>query len=608
MASSRRTLDIDLITLNTINIRGDQNTIIPSNSVLISDGTGGTYWSIVSTVGTYPSFQRINIDSNSYSATPTSQAFSFLTGNGIGFADAGPGSNATYLYAKAFQTIAVQGNPSLTAFTSNTLTPTLTLSSLGGLQISTDTTHQVIYFDAGMKNFRIVPNTSTFTSSLTGLTPTIYPITPKLSTLTFIGVGDITLTPDSQTNAVFVGLQGFTSKGYQDLSGRVFTLQSTILTNASTNYVQIKDFYSTISSFSSIIGHQISSYQISSTYLALSTFSMSNISTYSTLYSSLSTTVSFNISTLSSYFYGVNQSTLSTFIYNSLTSTVIGYSNIYSTITFDNITYTLSTMSTFAFIASTNASTLVSTTRVLSNVLNSTIASTFFLTSSVLVSTLYYTAQALSSMSTTMTSTFLKYFTPRLNLVSSLGYRGARGDGVPYWNFTNGAPGTGDGVLFSTASFNFSNLSNVITSKTVYVSIDYSPTILFPMGVSATLAPQYISTYIAYQPVNDTYLNYITNVIPIPSTTYTDMVQLNQYNAGNAATTSNLYSKFMRLTINPKNLIDVNFTGNYVIYHYLPNAWPSLTNTPYLAGTTTGTLHIRTSAQNSIFINIFNMS
>jgi hypothetical protein len=207
-----------------------------------------------------------------------------------------------------------------------------------------------------------------------------------------------------------------------------------------------------------------------------------------------------------------------------------------------------------------------------------------------------------------MTSTFLKYFTPRLNLVSSLGYTGARGDGLPYWNFTSGNLGPGNGVLFSTACFNFSNLSNVITSKTVHISIDYNPTILFPMAASATVAPQYISTYIAYQATKDNNTNYITNVIPIPSTTYTDMVQLNQYNVGNTATTSNLYSKFIRLTINPNDLIKVNFTGEYVIYHYLPTAWIGLINTPYLTGTATGTLHIHTSVQNSLFINIFNLS
>ena len=39
-ASSQRSLDLDIITLRRINIRGPNNSIVNSNSALISDGNG----------------------------------------------------------------------------------------------------------------------------------------------------------------------------------------------------------------------------------------------------------------------------------------------------------------------------------------------------------------------------------------------------------------------------------------------------------------------------------------------------------------------------------------------------------------------------------------
>lgn len=606
MASSRKTLDVEVLTINTVYARGYKNTVIPSTSVLMSDGKGGTYWSLVSTVGTYPSFQKINIDSNSYSATPTTQTFSFLTGNGIGFADAGPGSNATYLYAKAFQTIAVQGLSSLTAFTSNTLTPTLTLSSLGGLQLSTDTLHQVLYFNAGIKNFNVLSNTSTFTSNLTGTTPTSFSITPMLSTLTFMGVGDITLTP-SPTNSVFVGIQGFTSAGYRDLSGQVYTLQSSILTTASTLFINKDDFYNRISTFSTTVGYELSSYQISSTYLALSTLSVSNISMYSTFYSSLSTNVYFNISTLSSYFYAVNQSTLSTFVYNNLASTIVGYSSVYSTITGYNIGNLLSTISTYSTIASTNVSSIQS----LYKLLNSTNWSTLFLTSTLIASTVSFTGENLSTMSTTMTSTFTSLFTPRLNLVSSLGYTGTWGDGI---RMTQDPPviSGNTSLTFSTIVLNFSSISSAFTSKNISLTLDYSPTILFPMVNSLSNAfsnsPITMRTYFAYQETAagggaDPY-----NRTPITTfTSNTDSIMINQYNSNQDAITSNMYSKYVRLTLDSSH-IQSRYTGNYVLYHTLPNTHTLFCNANAQAISINSTVHIRTSLQNSLFINLFNLS
>lgn len=570
MASSRKTLDIDLITLRKVNARGERNSIIPSTSVLVSDGLGGTYWSLISSIGTYPTFQQIVVNSNTYRANPTSQTFTMLSGNGIGFLDAGPGSNASYVYAKAFQTIAVTGLSSINAFTDGFVTPTLTLSSLGGLQLSTDTTTQTIYFNAGLKTVNVIQNTSTFTSNLGPLLGIPLPITPVFSTLTFYGIGDINLYADQPTNAIYVGINGYSAQGYSDLSGTVYTLSNTMIGTANGLYVNKADFSTGITSLSTSVGQQLSSYQISSTYLALSTYTTKNISTLSTLYSSLSTYTHFNISTLSTYFYHVNQSTLSTFIYNQLTSTTTGYSSFYSTLTYSQVTSTLSSIDAFA---------------VSSISLQSTTSNLLWLNSSVAASSVILTQNSLSTMSTTMTSSFFSYFAPRINIVSSIGYTEKRGDSTKFTFNANGE------LLLSTIEFSFKDLTSSIRSSRTDINLEYNPVLLFPMATAANVAPQNISTYLQYK--DGTIVN---------CATFSDFMSWNQYSSGADAYYSNVYSKYMRISLDPR-FIASNGVSNYTLYHRLSTA--SL----YVNGinqTSNSTCHIRTPLQNSLFLTIFN--
>lgn len=570
MASSRKTLDVDLLTLRKVNARGDRNSTIPSTSVLMSDGVGGTYWSLISSVGTYPSFQQIIVDCNIYNATPSSQTFTMISGNGIGFLDAGPGSNATYIYAKAFQTLAVNGLSSIDAFTDGVVTPIINLSSLGGLQLSTDTTTQTVYFNAGLKTVNVIQNTSTFTNELGPLLGTPLPITPLYSTLTFYGVGDINLYADQPSNSIYVGINGYTAQGYADISGQIYGLSNSMIGYANGLYVNKADFSTGLMSLSTGLGQQLSSYQISSSYLTLSTYTMSNVSTLSTLYSSLSTYTHFNISTLSSYFYQVNQSTLSTFIYGQLASTITGYSSFYSTVTYTQVTSTLSSLNSFAV----SSLSLQSTTTNLS-----------WQISSVAMSSLVLTQNSLSTMSTTMTSSFISYFNPRVNILSSLGYTGIRGDNLPFSRDANGQ------IVISTAEFSFKDITSSIRSTRADISIEYNPVLLFPMASAANVAPQNVSTYIQYK--DGTILN---------SVTFSDYMSWNQYSPGGSGFYSNLYSKYIRLRIDPSFVMS-NGVSNYTLYHRLSTA------ALYVAGindTSNSTCHIRTPVQNSLFLNLFN--
>ena len=56
MALSQASLNLDIVTLRQINVRGDSNAIIPQNYILESDGQGGTYWGAIQVNGDYAGF------------------------------------------------------------------------------------------------------------------------------------------------------------------------------------------------------------------------------------------------------------------------------------------------------------------------------------------------------------------------------------------------------------------------------------------------------------------------------------------------------------------------------------------------------------------------
>lgn len=589
-ASSRRTLDVDVITLRQVFIRGSNNSNIPSSSVLVSDGIGGTYWSLISTVGTYPSFNRIVIESNRYSATPGSNTFTFLAGPGIGYNDGGPGNNTSYIYGKSFQNLEVPGISTLSAFTDGRVTSNLTFSSLGGLHLSTDTTSNILWFNAGIKNLAVFSNSPAFAPD--PAQKKVLPITLQYSTFQFVGLNDIQLQTDETSNSVFFGISTFTSEGFLAISTQAFSLPSTILGTASTLLVSKVEYSTGISTLSTSLGRQLESFSTLYDFQNISTTTVSTLSTFSSVtaitlstlsansyfsYSTLSTQTFQSISTLSSYFYEVNQSTISSFIYTNLASTTAGWSTLFTS----SLGPYFSTLSSFQG--------GVSTLELLS-------VSYFFLSSiSTLISSVYVsTVESLSTMSTTMTSSFTSLFSPKPNIFSTLLYSGTRGDNIPF-----AYPESGGSVIppytvtLSTAVLNFSYVVSSMRSERTTVLLDYNPVLLFPMAKSNTTPPQEIKTYLLYQ-----------DGIQYGSEIFTDYFNYNQY-AGDTAspTTSNIYSRNITLQLNT-SFIRNNGVSNYTLYHESP----VLASNIYFLGPAgcNSTLHIRTPVRNSLFLRILN--
>jgi len=582
MASSRKTLDVDIITLRQVNIRGPNNSYIPSSSVLLSDGRGGTYWSYVSTAGNYPSFNQIQINSNLYTASPTNQTFSLMAGDGIGFTDFGPGS---YIYAKAFQTIQVPGLSTIYAFSNGVMNSNLRFSTSGALGLSTDTLHNTLWFRASLNTIQVLSNTSTVAADYAGVPAVNLPITAAVSSISFVGIGDVFI----QANGPIVsfGVNGYTQQGYVDLSGRVFTLQSNILQEASTFYISKNDLSTSLQNLSTVDGLYISNVGFQYAFSNYNSFVVSSLSTASTLtqidfstllfsttaaLSTLSTAqVFYPISTLSSYFYNVNRSTLSS-VTGQLASTSVAFSTLFTS----SIGQLFSTLSSFHGAISTIE--LLSTT-----------SSLLLLLSSAVVSTNSTSFSYLSTMSTSMTTYFQKNFLPRVSLVSSIHHNGIIGDSVP---FTYSLPSGGLG--FVTAGFTLKDVIPCIRSARADVSIEYNPVLLFPMATTTLTQPQNLCTILLHNGFN-----------VVPNLTYNDTISFSQASSDSNASAyfSNVYSKYVRIKLDT-NFVLSNPNDNYSIYHYSP----TLASHIYALGPgCNSTLHIRTPNTNSVYLNIFNV-
>ena len=602
MASSRKFLDTDIITLRKIYIRDQYNSTIAASSVLISDGAGGTYWSPLTSIGLTPTFNQLNLGFNTYTATNVSTSVTILPGPGIAFQDAGPGLRTNYLFSRAFQTIAVNGQESLSAYSNATLTPTINFSTSGSVQITTDTRTNTLFFNTGNQFINVISNASTVT--LVPRAPYQTFTSQNVSTLQFAGVGDVFLTTNTTTNTVNFNLRGYSQTSYTALSGEVFSLGSTIIGQISTTYLQKRDLSTAISVYSTTIAQAYAMSNISSAtstitysvwlatqstfstnaystltmistqnYITLSTINGTNfegISSISSLLSialvsistttyaqlsNLSTTLPQNISTISSYYYGLNQSTLSTFMYGTLASTTAGYSSFYSTLT----NQSFSTI--YSFSTPIVSSQLISTT---SSLLSQ-------------VSTFY---TYMSSLSTTLTSTFVGTLRIPQNIISSIGYTGTYGYSQSFY----AEPATSN-VTISTAFFSMSGIVSSFSSN-ASILLEFNPNLLFPAGKSISTPNQTISTYIVYG----------NQGTPLLDTTFSDNFQMNQYDSN--VPLSNPYSRLIKLRLDP-TFVRQNGISNYFVVHRSPGLFSSINASQQ-------TLHVLPSQRNSLYLNIFN--
>ena len=114
MAAIQRTENIDVLNVRKIFVKGDNNTNISANSLLATDGNGGTQWVDMSTIQAGVTFNTFVTTQSTFKSGPYSSKFSILDGDNAGLI--ATGSNEATMYAKAFGQINVDGQDSIYSF------------------------------------------------------------------------------------------------------------------------------------------------------------------------------------------------------------------------------------------------------------------------------------------------------------------------------------------------------------------------------------------------------------------------------------------------------------------------------------------------------------
>ena len=315
MAAIQKSQDIDTLSVRKIYAKGDSNTTLAANSVLLTDGKGGTLWLDISTFQRGVTFNTFETTQSTFTSGPTSSKFSILDGLNAGLLPSASGNSAT-MYAKAFGQIDVLGQDSIYSFDTYTGTINSNVGIIGSgvVEVLTDTTQNIIEFyspDNGTSSMSTV--VGNFVTLNNGLSNKIAAFNSPFSTFIYDAIssystvqGPLVVFPKlystissfstSLGQAVrFNELQSSLSS-YSTIQGPLVTfpqmhsaissfstsagqvirfneLQSSISTfsTALGPTIQVPQVYSTISSFSTAIGQTVRFNQLQSSISSFST-------------------------------------------------------------------------------------------------------------------------------------------------------------------------------------------------------------------------------------------------------------------------------------------------------------------------------------------------
>jgi len=149
MAGIQKSQDIDTLSVRKIYVKGDSNTTLAANSILTTDGKGGTIWVDMSTIRDGITFNTFVTSVSTFTSGPYSSQFEILNSDTAGLLPSESG-NSVSIYAKAFNQVNVAGQTSVYSFDTYTgiIQPGLEFIASGIVNISTDTTQNQIIFDA----------------------------------------------------------------------------------------------------------------------------------------------------------------------------------------------------------------------------------------------------------------------------------------------------------------------------------------------------------------------------------------------------------------------------------------------------------------------------
>jgi hypothetical protein len=236
MASSRKTYDTEIITVRQVNAYNTNNSLIPALNVLTSDGAGGTFWAIPSTLGVSPAINTIAVDNVSLTSDLSQNQISILTGPGLGSYADNLTKTATF-FSKGFTRFDVSGGNTINAYSNSIVSPTVKFVGSNGISISSDPVLGFLYFNGqnlaistgiyGYSQINVTSNTADPSGNLylTAQSPS--------TVLNVKGTGDIVLTANVESNLFTIGISSFNSREYLNISSIVYNSYGSTLSTVS---------------------------------------------------------------------------------------------------------------------------------------------------------------------------------------------------------------------------------------------------------------------------------------------------------------------------------------------------------------------------------------
>jgi hypothetical protein len=348
---SRRTLDTEIITIRQVNALTPTNSFIPALTTLTSDGKGGTFWAIPSSLGGMPAINQVVVDNLPFPQTSTFNTLYLSTTQGMG-SITNSTTNLITLYSKGFTGFDISGGNMLTSFSNSILSPTIKLVGRNGVKITGDPLNQTLFFDTqtsaistgiyGYSQINMISNASTVSQAAIQNSNRLTLSAGSVSTiLNLVGVGDIVLNGNSTSNSVFLTISTFNSAEYLNISSLVRSIYPSTLSTVSTLF---SDRSSLITSMSTNTGQLLSTSlsfqtQIQNTQNTMMDF-YTNLDLYKLLSTSLrdtNTVLSNALDTIVSYSSSINTS--------QFTKTYEGTVGIDQHISFSSIQFRLDSVS-----------------------------------------------------------------------------------------------------------------------------------------------------------------------------------------------------------------------------------------------------------------------
>jgi len=143
--SSSKSYDTDKLTIRQVFAYNQNNTVIPALQVLTSDGHGGTFWAVPSSLGGIPVFNEVIINGVPITATLSHSTITLNTSDGLG-SILDPATNNVRLISKAFAQIDISGGNSIVGYSNGILTPNVVkFAGCNGFFLNSDPFTNTIY-------------------------------------------------------------------------------------------------------------------------------------------------------------------------------------------------------------------------------------------------------------------------------------------------------------------------------------------------------------------------------------------------------------------------------------------------------------------------------